>query len=453
MSGSDFNDVHVREGIDALREQLNVVLEAKPAVGVDDVPKDWENMFLRTERGVLKGAMRNVVLILQNRSEFRGMLSWCEFSYKIIFAADPPWSNGGKQGDEWLDAHALRLKDWLGEHYHISPSVQEIHEAVSMVAMDHSFHPVRNYLQGLRWDGIERLDFWLDDILEATGDSEYLKKVSSKFLIGAVARVMMPHGKPAKMDNVLILEGVQGIGKSSLVRVLFNDWSSESTIDFSNKDSFQQIQGVWGVEMPELDSFNKAESTTAKAFFTSSTDRFRPPYGRSVVEYPRQCVFVGTTNQDEYLKDYSGNRRYWPVRATAVHMDILIQSRDQLWAEAYHKFKEGVKWWVLPDETDLFTSEQDSRMLDDPWEWIIAKWLDEVENRLTQSFTSDQIIIGACKKDPGHIQKADAMRVAPILKHMGWTKKRTRVTENGQIKRRWAYFRPPVPKSESINEF
>ncbi len=416
---------------------------AQPSVGVED-NTGWENQFLRNREGI-KNTMRNVALVLNNRPEWAGVFGYCDFSYRIMKRKPPPYP-GGCIG-EWSNVDTLSLKDWLGKHYAMTPSNNEVDDAVLMVAKDHAFHPVREYLTGLVWDGAPRLDHWLNDTLEAEGESEYLAAVGRKFLIGAVARIMRP---PVKMDNVLILEGDQGAGKSTLVRVLFNGWYSESTFDIGAKDGYQHIQGVWGVELPELDSMNKAESTTAKSFFTALTDRFRPPYGRNMEEFARQCVFIGTTNQDEYLKDYSGNRRYWPVFCHKVDLGMLEKSRDQLWAEALQRFTDGEVWWVDGDESELFKRHQDKRMLDDPWESLIADWLDALERRTIEFFTSADIIIGACGRDAGHIQRADQNRIAPILKHLGWISTRKRIEVDGKKGKhlRRVYLRPLKSEAE-----
>lgn len=440
----DWNDVFVEFGADAVKQQIisqlqpSPALAAKPSFG-GEADLDWQDNLLKSKEGV-KAVLRNIALILKNHSEWDGVIGYCDFSYRIMKRKQPPFSDG--RVGEWGVDDTLNLKDWLGEHYGISPNNNEVDDAVLMIAKRHSFHPVREYLGGLVWDGTSRLDHWLRDALEADGESEYLAAVGRKFLIGAVARIMRP---PVKMDNVLILEGNQGRGKSTLVRVLFQ-WYSESTFDIGSKDGYQHINGIWGVELPELDSFNKAESTAAKSFFTALADRFRPPYGRHMEEFARQCVFVGTTNQDEYLKDYSGNRRYWPVHCNKVDVAMVEQMRDQLWAEAVHLFNSGVNWWVDvdSDEGELFKNHQDKRMLDDPWESLIAEWLDDTGQYSQPYFTSAQILIGACRRDAGHIQRADQNRIAPILKHLGWHSTRKRIKEDGSSSARQVrvYVRP-----------
>ena len=409
---------------------------------------DWKDDLLSGRDG-LKSTFRNIMLILRNRKEWSEKIGWCEFSYRRMKLSRTV--TGGDVG-EWGTTDTLELKDWLGEKYEITPNSNDIEDAVLLISKDNSFHPIRDYLESLVWDGKPRLNTWLKDGFDSKADEKYLAAVGKKFMIGAVARVM---DNPTKMDNVLILEGKQGKGKSTLVRELFgNNWYSESSFDIGSKDAFMHIQGVWGVELPELDSFNKAESTSAKSFFTTLKDRFRPPYGRNIEEFPRQCVFIGTTNQDEYLKDYSGNRRYWPVHCEKIDSESIKRDRDQLWAEAYSLYKDKEPWWVVADsdEAELFKAEQDSRMLDDPWESLIDKWLHNPERRMTPFFTSADILIGACGRDAGHIQRADQNRISPLLKHLGWSSTRKRIDMNGSKVQSRVYVRPKDQQVSTLEE-
>jgi len=478
---TDFNDVWAKFGAAAVRGEVLPVLgrhqvqpvieqptaesvpldEAQPVAG-DEVeepvlvvpPKrdpHFEERFILTEKGQKKSCTYNYDLVFGNHPEWQGLVGFCAFTYRIFKLKAAPWH--GAETGEWTDADTINAKLWLGEHYEFIPNNTDIYDAIVVTAKRNAFHPVRDYLNSLEWDGESRLDHWMLDCLDAVGNLEYLATVGRRFLIGAVARVMKP---PVKMDNVLILEGPQGIGKSTAVRQLFNGWSSESAIDLSNKDAYQQIQGVWGVELAELDSFNKAESTTAKNFFSVLEDRFRPPYGRVPESVPRQCVFVGTTNQDEYLKDYSGNRRYWPVMCRKVRMALLIARRDQLWAEAVHRWRANEHWWIEGrEEVDLFSEVQESRLLSDPWEDAISQWLNMPENSFTNFYTSHEIITGGLKMDSGHIQRAHQNRIAPIMKHLGWTGTRKRIKEGKATRQVRGYNRPRDQRQpkESINDF
>jgi putative DNA primase/helicase len=206
-----------------------------------------------------------------------------------------------------------------------------------------------------------------------------------------------------------------------------------------DKDGFQAIRGKWIVELGELDSFNKAESTKAKQFFSASTDTYRESYGRRTNDVPRQCVFVGTTNQDEYLKDATGNRRYWPVACTKVDLELLREIRDQLWAEAMFCYEAGDIWWVTPDEAPTFAEAQEERFVVDEWEGPILSWLEE--SQIGETTSGSEVLTNALKLDFGHWGKPEQMRVGAIMHRLGW--RRTRMpalVKSGQ--RPWAYKKP-----------
>ncbi len=191
--------------------------------------------------------------------------------------------------------------------------------------------------------------------------------------------------------------------------------------------------------------FGKAESTTAKLFFSQVRDRFRPSYGRMAQDFPRQCVFIGTTNQDEYLKDYTGNRRYWPIRCGQINKQYIIDNRDQLWAEAVHLFGKGGHWWPDKNVAELFFDEQDARLQLDPWHYKIEDFL----RSTTAGFvTADQVINEAIKKDDAHVTRADQNRIAPIIKAIGWVKGRKVVVIGGEKIQRHGYIKPDGWKSK-----
>jgi putative DNA primase/helicase len=237
----------------------------------------------------------------------------------------------------------------------------------------------------------------------------------------------------------MILEGAQGAGKSTAMSILGGEWFMDTPFALGDKDGFQAIRGKWIVELGELDSFNKAESTKAKQFFSASTDTYRESYGRRTNDVPRQCVFVGTTNQDEYLKDATGNRRYWPVACTKVDLEKLREIRDQLWAEAMFCYEAGDIWWVTPDEAPMFAEAQDERFVVDEWEGPILTWLEE--SQIGETTTGSEVLSGPLKLDAGHWGKPEQMRVGAIMHRLGW--RRTRMpalVKSGQ--RPWAYKKP-----------
>ena len=422
---TDFNDLHCAEGLDAVRRQVLSVVRPPAAGG-------WKDYLARTENGSLIAHMQNVELILGNDERWAGVISFSAFSSKIVKLRTPPY--GGGTGD-WGDIDDIRVMKWLAQQYNLRVKASSVIEAVSVVAHDNSFHPVRNYLNKLVWDRVPRLDTWLNTVM-GVAQSGYSAKVGKRWMISAVARVMRPG---CKADSVMILEGGQGEGKSTAMRILGGDWFMDTPFALGDKDGFQAIRGKWIIELGELDSFNKAESTKAKQFFSASTDTYRESYGRRTNDVPRQCVFVGTTNQDEYLKDATGNRRYWPVACTKVDLEQLREIRDQLWAEAMFCYEAGEIWWVNRDETAMFSEAQDERFVVDEWEGPILNWLEE--SQIGETTSGSEVLACALKLDFGHWGKPEQMRVGAIMHRLGWRRVRLpALAKSGQ--RPWAYKKP-----------
>lgn len=422
---TDFNDLHCAEGLEAVRRQVLAVVRPPAAGG-------WRDQLARSDSGMLIAHMQNVELILSNDERWAGVIGFCSFSAKIVKLRVPPY--GGDTGD-WADIDDMLVMKWLAQQYNLRVKVGNVIEAVSVVAHYRAFHPVRNYLRGLEWDRVPRLDSWLTEIM-GVEPTDYSSKVGKRWMVSAVGRVMAPG---CKADSVMILEGAQGAGKSTAMSILGGSWFMDTPFTLGDKDAFQAIRGKWIIELGELDSFNKAESTKAKQFFSASVDTYRESYGRRTMDVPRQCVFVGTTNQDEYLKDATGNRRYWPVACTKVDLEQLRQIRDQLWAEAMFCYQAGDIWWVIRDEAPLFAEAQEERFVVDEWEVPILKWLEE--SHLGETTTGSQILAEVLKIDPSHWDKPAQMRVGSIMHRLGWRKKRMPALTKSGV-RPWAYQKP-----------
>lgn len=422
---TDFNDLHIAAGMEEVRRQVMAVVRPAAQGG-------WKDKLQRSESGALHPHAYNVQLILGNDERWAGVVAINEFSSKIVKRRTAPY--GGTAG-EWSDLDDARVVMWLAEQYNLRVRAPAVVEAVSVVAAENAWHPVRQYLDGLEWDGRGRLDFWLTAALGVEASS-YSLKVGVRWLISAVARIMSPG---CKADSVLILEGAQGAGKSTALSVLGAEWFMDSPFSLGDKDAYQAIRGKWIVELGELDSFNKAESTKAKQFFSAYIDTYRESYGRRTIDVPRQCVFAGTTNQDEYLKDTTGNRRYWPVLCQAVDLDYLRENRDQLWAEAVARWRAGERWWVDRSEADEFAEQQDARYMVDAWEHPIRTWLEQPER--TELITGDKIFGEALNLDLGHWGKPEQMRVGHIMHRLGWKRKRMPAAGRSGI-RPWGYQRP-----------
>jgi predicted P-loop ATPase len=198
--------------------------------------------------------------------------------------------------------------------------------------------------------------------------------VGARWLISAVARVFRPG---AKADCCLILEGPQGIRKSTALRTIAGEYFTDELADLGSKDAAMQTRGVWIIELSELDNLGHAEVARIKAFISRTTDRFRPPYGMRLVESPGQCLFAGTVNHGAYLRDETGGRRFWPVVCGRIDVDALARDPDQLWAEAKVRFESGSVWWLeTPDLVQLAADQQEARYEGDPWEEVIGPWLE-----------------------------------------------------------------------------
>jgi predicted P-loop ATPase len=376
--------------------------------------------------GAPKPLLANAITALRLAPEWQGVLAFNEFSELIEAVKPPPWPSG--RAGVWCDDYDRRVADWL-QHRGIYVSTAVAGQAVETVAMEGRFHPVRNYLKGLVWDGNSRLDDWLARYL-GVQPSKYTCAVGARWLISAVARIYRPG---VKADHCLILEGPQGAKKSTALRVLAEPWFTDEISDLGTKDASLQTRGVWVIEMSELDAMRRSDLAKVKAFISRSADRFRPPYGKRLIESPRQCVFAATTNQDTYLQDETGGRRFWPVRCGTIHIDLLKRDRDQLWAEAVERFNRGDVWWLDNQELNAAAvEEQADRYEGDPWEPMIRQW---VSNR--ESVTVADILGHAIGRPLELWTQNDKIRVARCLRALRWERYRAR-SEGGL---EWRYRR------------
>lgn len=398
-------------------DQVQGYLAAKRAASKPAPDTSWKSRLQKNENGDIRADIANAKLVLDHDGRWKGVLGYCQFSYRIMKRKAPPFANG--VAGEWTDTDTDRLRIWLSENYGFTPRNADALGAVVVCAEGAPFHPVRDYLQSVKWDGQHRVCAWLTDYLGAE-PSSYHALVGQMWLIGAVARVMQP---PVKVDNVIIFEGLQGLGKSTTLSILAGEWFTDTPLEIGAKDGFQQMQGVWVIELAELDSFNKAESTRAKQFFGASVDKYRPSYGRMVQAFARQCVFAGSTNQESYFKDASGNRRYWPVQCTKLEKDALQQDRDQLWAEAYQMYLDGIKWWPPDHAKHLFEAEQDDRFEEDVWQQPIEKYL---RNVASDRVTAYEIMEESLGMQAPHMKPPEQKRIGQIMMRLGWHKRRVR---------------------------
>jgi predicted P-loop ATPase len=374
----------------------------------------WKSGLRVNDRGVPLGNLRNVLFALRNAPEWQGVLAYDAFAAQVITLKPPPW--GDRRVEGWADEHDSHACEWIQEQG-IPAGAGVVGRAIQTIARETQVHPVRNYLHALNWDGTPRLDTWLTRYL-GVEDSPYVRAVGSRFLTSAVARVEQPG---CQVDQVPILEGPQGILKSSALQGLAAPWFTDRISDLRGKDAAMEMAGVWLVEIAELDALLRATLSATKSFVTRRHDRFRPPYGKHVVDRPRQCVFAGSINPiGGYLKDPTGGRRFWPVRCGIIDLEALLRDRDQLWAEALVRFRNGAPWWLETKELQaLAAAEQEARFELDAWSEKVSEWLVGC-----QDVSVGEVLMGALGIPQQSWSQTAQNRIAKILVHHGFERYR-----------------------------
>lgn len=338
---------------------------------------EWRGKLKITDKGAIAQTIENAVLILQNDPRLAGALALNEMDHNIVAKRSLPWRKV-KGTSQWIDADDAALRYYLERVYGMTGK-DRIFDAVNVVAQENRFHPVRDYLDSCTWDGVPRLDTLLIDYLGAE-DNAYTRAVTRKTLVAAVARVYRPG---IKFDYMLTLRGRQGLGKSALIAKLGGEWFSDTFTTMQGKDAYEQVMGVWIMEVGELAGMRKAEAETIKLYISKQTDRFRPAYGRRLQEFPRQCVFIGTTNETQFLRDTTGNRRFWVVDTpNDPSLDMWEELDDEtvrlIWAEAVKRYKAGEQLF-LPRELEAKAREvQETYEEENPRAGIVAEYLDRL---------------------------------------------------------------------------
>lgn len=389
--------------------------------------------YLKTSQNQVRPIHSNIITCLKTHDTWAGKLAYNTLTKRTMVHSSP-WDPTRRH---WREQDDILLVDWLAKQEGIFVSQPStVAQCVETVARDNEYHPVVTYLNGLDWDGEERLDSWLENYLgcmpNEVQSSKYLAAVGRCVLISAVARAYKPG---CKVDTCMILEGGQGKFKSTAVRTLAGDWYTDDLRDIQSKDASMQVQ-TWIVELSELDSLTRAEASHVKAFISRQVDRFRPPYGRRIEEFPRPGIFIGTVNPSEYLKDETGARRFWPVETGHIHIEWLEQDRDQLWAEARVRYLHGDPWWFdASTREELATPMEESRRLKDPWEDDVMEFANTHRIAGSKYVTLRDIeVIKLDIKSAQRDQRIDN-RVASILRAHGWKRKQFR-TPTGHV---WGY--------------
>lgn len=340
----------------------------------EGISLEWTKQLKFNSTGGYERTINNTLLLLQNAPELKGCAYYDSFSDKEWTATNLPWKN---ERGYWTDEDTTELRAHLEFTYNYRISKQDLSDAVSSVARRQAFHPVRDYLNSLEWDGVARLDTLFIDYLGAE-DSPYSRAVSRKSLVGAVSRIMDPG---CKFDYMPVLVGDQGRNKSMFIGKLAGaNWFSDSIQSFEGKNAFEAVCGKWIIEIPEMHAFDKTTMNQAKAFITKQSDYFRAAYARKATEHPRQCVFFGTTNNVECLRDETGGRRYWIIdidtcpRKKSVIEDLDLE-RDQIWAEAVKCWRKGEKLYLSENLEKEAAKKQEAHRERSPWTDTVADFL------------------------------------------------------------------------------
>ena len=352
--------------------------------GLDDaeLPEDyndeWKAELEYTKSGKLLCNIANIILILENDPALAGHIVHDLFTGMDSAKDGLPWN---KNANQWTDTDDANLRVWLEKNYDITGK-EKIADALTAVLTRHSYHPIRDYLNGLTWDGVPRLDRIIIDYMGAE-DSELNRAMSRKHFVAAVARVFNPG---CKYDYCLIMSGAEGIGKSTLLRVMGGRWFNDSITTLEGKEGMEQLRRAWVVELGELSSIKRSDVEQVKAHLSKQVDIYRAAYARRVLEHPRQCVFCGTTNEALFLKGDTGNRRFWVIPVVAELRkyrdwnEAIRRDRDQLWAEAVHYYKQGEPLY-LSEELEAQAKQRQQDFNDDNDDPIVAM-LDKYLNTL-----------------------------------------------------------------------
>jgi predicted P-loop ATPase/phage/plasmid primase-like uncharacterized protein len=429
--GQDWNDVHVKEGLDAVRLGLENEIQAgvDPRAAIRTVGGGEEiGDYVLDSKDNIIFCHHNAIEILTKRSEWKNVFAFDEFAQRKMVMEKIPGTPGNPnlfRPRELTDTDYISVIRWFNKNEFPRANKTTICDVVDAVCHESIVSPVKHWLDqmGDRAEANPKPSEYLDTWAEAMfgihiiddDHAAYVYEISRKWIIAAVARAMQPG---CKADGVLILEGTQGAGKSTALRILAGDeWFGDALPQMGTKDASDYLRGKWIVELAELSNINKAEVEIVKAFVSRTEERFRPAYGRSEICYPRQCIFAGTTNKSDYLRDETGNRRFWPVKCGEINLDMIKRERETLWGEAVRAYRSGEQWWLSGHAETFARVEQQKRLSSDEWTSVVVNFC-EGKNEVAIS----QILTSALMIEAKDINRQNQNRVSTILSSIGFTK-------------------------------
>lgn len=454
---TDWNDYHQIYGLESVKEKImsvinnstkkEEIIEVVPSWEPDGlVPFDiqiesgklspvfedkkvsntllWKKWPSEMDNGKLEpNSLHNILVFMRHKPKYAGLFRYDKFAGRIILYKEPFWHSDGQfRIRELWDADISYITASM-EKEGLSPTGAKVHEAINVVARENWIDPPIEYFNSLKWDGVKRNENWLKKYLGATGPDSYLSAIGTAFTIAIVARQFDPG---CKAENMLVLEGTQGLLKSSALRALADVGRGKDresyfcdTLSFDqlkDKDSVLKMQGKTIIEIPDLAGLDAYEIEDVKARMSIEVDEIRVPYGREMAKFPRRFVWAGSTNETHWLKDQTGNRRFWPVDCGKIDIESLRNDASQIIAEAVYLYKNKEKWWIGRDDPLWKTVEeqQDMRLLEDIWATPVEKYLDS-RKFVTINEVLDGIGIKISDQKKGH-QK----QIIGILKKAGY---------------------------------
>lgn len=390
----------------------------------DDVEDDLEDVEelvgVTKKKGKIEATIANIYgYFFNSGTQFFNLVRFNIFTNEIEFTRKPFWKHEEDNSLTWSDDDAVMIKLWFSRNQGFEATTGVIYESVLAAAKRRSYHPIREYLNSLEWDGKQRLQHLYSRYAGAE-DTPYVREVSQLTLIAAVSRVFDPG---CKQDYMPVLEGEQGQKKGTFVEILGGKWYAVihlRTDANGRKDTVQAMQGSWILEAAEMEFTRYDDVQAVKAFLTIKTDKIRLPYQRATSYFPRQSIFIGTVNPDasgEYLRDKTGNRRFLPISCGWMDLDSLQKDRDQLFAEAVHLYKLGHKPMLSEDAEHQARIEQEKRTISDPWLETIRNWLGEFDE---SPLTSEMVALYALNMSVSRLDRTASVRISTAMKACGY---------------------------------
>jgi putative DNA primase/helicase len=412
----DFSSRRFRSDIAEAKAELT-------AVAATEQPDD----LLRSDQGKVLVGHENAYQYFSTAHQWKNVLGFNEFTGGIELLKKPPAPITLKPGEEIEDVFDTEATRWLERHSGLVFKPDIVHRTVDALARSNSFHPVKEYLASLPcWDGTRRISTWLADYCGADPGSDERPAplwFGRMFLISAIARIMRPG---CQVDHMLVWEGSTGIGKSSAAKALVPDerWFTDQLSDLGSPNASMEVRGVWIIELAELDAWTRADEKTAKRFISRREERFRQPYGKRLTRFGRQCVFIGTTEKEDWSHSET-LRRQWPVKCTAVDVEGIKRDRDLLWAEAMWAFKQGERWHPDAEQSVEAVREQRKRFADDVWTEDVlreAAKLFEEREMMDEGYVSIPDVLAKIGVPRERMGMRESVRVGSILRMAKWVK-------------------------------